>query len=160
MKTKIETSSYYPSRFIPSSLSHSSCLYLSLSLCGRNVGVDVGEVSLQGRRASTDPTGRIVNRDQPRDSRATLIDTSKRFSIGQPSNFVAIEWKKKEKTRLVCQLNLDAVANCIIKAASGKRSSISQCFRHVILVQRTLLPKWRVITRIRCFGYWTSCFYI
>lgn len=72
---------------------------------GRNVGVDVGEVSLQGRRASTDPTGRIVNRDQPRDSWATLIDTSIRLSIiRQPSNFAyrvfRIERKReREKER-------------------------------------------------------------
>lgn len=35
--------------------------------CGGNVGVDVGEVSLQGRRASTDPAGRLVNRADPPD---------------------------------------------------------------------------------------------
>lgn len=40
-----------------------------LSLRRRNVGVDVGEVSLQGRRASTDPSRtRLVNRADPRGS--------------------------------------------------------------------------------------------
>lgn len=59
------------------------------------MGVDVGEVSLQGRRASTDPTGRIVNRVEPRDFQLPLIDTSIRFFIVEQPNYGATPLGKR-----------------------------------------------------------------